>query len=386
MKETRRMSAVYELQCPSCNKASQYNFSDYLLLCPFCSATFKFSVDTGSKELFGDHYIVPNLLDSGTVKELALEWLRRIHHKPGTVDREFFVVDVQGFSVPVWIVSVEGHTAWKGLVRKQNRQVASHTSNEYLTETGQFRRSYRWAVLARSNICETWGLTRLHEPTEPIHVEWDGFPFDSTFSRGRLMDDEHKSAYEARHYFEFKYANGLPILGIQVEEEEGLRRARNHVELYHYKLACLNADYLIDYRSELEVAGIQLIHVPIWKVGYIYRPKSLVRHFYRAKEKRLVIDGYGKGILMGELALVYHDKIMINAYVTAFASFIFFLLGISWHPAFLLVALFSLAVSGISIFTSLKKKAERDEEELQKLSASIGRMAGSTAPGYSRVS
>ncbi len=378
MEESGRFAAVYELQCPACNKASQYNFLDYLLLCPFCSATFKFHAETGQKELFGDHYIVPNLLDAATIKELALEWLRRIHHKPGAVDKEFYVVDVQGFSIPLWIVSLEGHTAWKGLVRKQNRSIMSHSANDFLVETGQFRRSYRWAISARSNICETWGLTRLHEPTEPISVEWDGFPFDSTFSRGRLMAEEQRSAYEGRHYFEFKYANSLPILGIQVDENEGLRRAQNHVELYHYKLACLNADYLIDYRTELEVAGIQLIHVPIWKVGDIYRPKSLARHFYRSKEKRLIIDGYAKGVLSGELAMVYHDKVMINAYVTALAAAFFFLLGISWHPALLLVSLFALMIAGFSVFTSLKRRAAKEEEELQKLSASIGRSSSTS--------
>ncbi len=369
---------MYELQCPSCNKASQYNFSDFLLLCPFCSATFRFDVETGQKELFGDHYIVPNLLDAGTIKELALEWLRRIHHKPGAVDKEFFVVDVQGFSIPIWIVSLEGHTAWKGLVKKQNRHIMTHSNTDFLVETGQFRRSYRWAILARTNICETWGLTRLHEPTEAISVEWDGFPFDSTFSRGRLLDEEQKSAYDARHYFEFKYANGLPILGIQVEEEEGLRRAKNHVELYHYKLSCLNTDYLIDYRTELEVAGIQLIHVPIWKVGYLYRPRSLARHFYKPKEKRLIIDGYAKSILTGELAMVYHDKVMINAYVTAGAAILLFMLGITWHPAFVIVAVFALAISVFSVYTSMKRKAEKEEEELQKLSATIGRITSTS--------
>jgi len=369
---------VYELQCPSCNKASQYNFSDFLLLCPFCSATFRFDVETGQKELFGDHYIVPNLLDAGTIKELALEWLRRIHHKPGAVDKEFFVVDVQGFSIPIWIVSLEGHTAWKGLVKKQNRHIMTHSNTDFLVETGQFRRSYRWAILARTNICETWGLTRLHEPTEAISVEWDGFPFDSTFSRGRLLDEEQKSAYDARHYFEFKYANGLPILGIQVEEEEGLRRAKNHVELYHYKLSCLNTDYLIDYRTELEVAGIQLIHVPIWKVGYLYRPRSLARHFYKPKEKRLIIDGYAKSILTGELAMVYHDKVMINAYVTAGAAILLFMLGITWHPAFVIVAVFALAISVFSVYTSMKRKAEKEEEELKKLSATIGRITSTS--------
>ncbi|MBC7531243.1 MAG: hypothetical protein H7318_06665 [Oligoflexus sp.] len=361
---------MYELQCPSCNKPSHYNFSDYLLLCPFCSTTFRLNQEDGHKEIYGDHYIIPNTIDGATGKELALEWLRRLHHKPGAVEQEFFVTDVKGFSIPLWIVSLEGHTSWKGLVKKQNRQVIRNSASDYLMETGQFRRTYRWAINARNNICETWGLTRLHEPVEPIHVEWDGFPFDSTFTRGRLGDDEARTAYEARNYFEFKFSNGTPILGIQVNEEEGLRRAKNQIELYHYKLCCLNADYLIDYRTELEVAGIQLTHVPVWKVTYMYRPSGFLKHISKPKEKHLLIDGYGKGVLSGELALVYHDKVMINAYVSAAASILFLLLGAMWHPAFLLIALFSMGVAALSLYASIKKKAEKEEEELRKLSAS----------------
>lgn len=361
---------MYELQCPACNKPSHYNFSDYLLLCPFCSTTFRLNQEDGHKEIYGDHYIIPNTIDGATGKELALEWLRRLHHKPGAVEQEFFVTDVKGFSIPLWIVSLEGHTSWKGLVKKQNRQVIRNSSSDYLMETGQFRRTYRWAINARNNICETWGLTRLHEPPEPIHVEWDGFPFDSTFTRGRLSDEEGRTAYEARNYFEFKYSNGTPILGVQVNEEEGLRRAKNQIELYHYKLACLNADYLIDYRTELEVAGIQLTHVPVWKVTYMYRPTGLLRHVQKPRERHLLIDGYGKGVLSGELALVYHDKVMINAYVSAAASLFFLMLGAMWHTAFLLIAIFCMGIAALSIFTSVKKRAEKEEEELRKLSAS----------------
>ena len=261
-------------------------------MCPFCSATFKLDLASGLKEIFGDHYIVPNTIDSGMVKVLAMEWLKRLHHKPSLAEKEFFIIDIQGFSLPLWIVSLEGHTTWKGLVQKRIRIDQSLKSGaDYLVESGQFRRSYRWAVSSRDNICETWGLTRLHEPKENVTVEWDGFPMDSTFSRGRLTDnDNEKSAYDIRNFFEFKYANGLPILGIQVSEEEALRRARSHVNLYHYKLSCLNCDYLIDYRTELEIAGIQLIHVPMWKIGYIYQPKTALRHFYKAKERKIIIS------------------------------------------------------------------------------------------------
>ncbi len=361
---------MYELQCPSCNKPSHYNFSDFLLLCPFCSSTFRFDQETGQKEIFGDHYIIPNTIDAATGKELGLEWLRRLHHKPGAVEQEFFITDVKGMSIPIWIVSLEGHTAWKGLVRKTNRSVMRNSSSDYLVETGHFKRTYRWAINARNNICETWGLTRLHEPVEPIQVEWDGFPFDSTFTRGRLSDEDQKTAYESRNYFEFKYANGLPILGIQVSDEEGLRRSKNQIELFHYKLACLNADYLIDYRTEIEIAGVQLIHVPIWKVTYVYKPHGLLRYFQKPREKPLLLDGYGKGVLNGELALVYHDKLLVNAYVSGGAALIFLLIGAIGHAAFLLIALFAMGISAASVLTSMKRKTEKEEEELRKLSSS----------------
>lgn len=363
---------MHELTCPSCNKPSQYIFSDYLMMCPFCSATFKFDVSNGQKEIFGDHYIVANLLDAATVKDLALEWLRRLHHRPGAVDKEFFVVDVQGFSLPVWIISLEAHTAWKGLVQRQSPLHINLSSGaDYLVETGQFRRGYRWAISARTNICETWGLVRLHEPPEPIDVEWDGFPLDSTLSRGRLMDEDQKSAYEARNFFEFKYANGLPILGVQVDDQEALRRAKNHVDLYHYKISMLNANYLIDYRTELEIAGIQLIHIPVWKVGYVYTPKNVLRHFYKSKERKLLIDGHGKGILTGELALVHKDKVAINGYITGISSFVFLIIGMSWHPAFFLVALFSVIVSLVSFYQSSRNKRDMETKKLENMSQSI---------------
>src|SRR5438105_3166014 len=131
---------MHELTCPACSSPSQFNLRDHLLMCPYCSATFGVDFETGRKELYGEHYIIPN---------------------------------------------------------------------------------------------------------EHIAICWDGFPLDSTFSRGRLEEEKDtrgKTAYERREFFEFKFANGLPILGIQVTEEEALRRARNHVEQYHFHMAELHCD------------------------------------------------------------------------------------------------------------------------------------------------
>ena len=368
---------MHELICPGCNTASQFNFADYLLLCPFCSATFKLDTLSGQKEIFPDHYIVPNTMDAATVKSLALEWLKRLHHKPSLVEKEFFVTDIQGLSMPLWVVSLEGHTTWKGLVQKNRKSNMEWLSGkgDYLIESGQFRRSYRWAVLARNNICETWGFARLHEPHESIKVEWDGFPLDSTLSRGKLFEENPKSAYDQRKYFEFKYANGLPILGVQVADEEALRRSKAHVQLFHYKMSGLNVDYLLDHRTELEIAGIQLIHVPFWRVNYIYRPKTMLRHFFKSKDKQILISGYDRGVLVGELAILYKDKITVNAIICTIGTILFFILGGIWHPAFYLVGLFSAFIAAASIYSGVNKKSREEYERLAATSNKFGESA-----------
>ncbi len=352
---------MHELACPSCSTASQFDFSDYLLMCPYCSTSFHVNLETGVKEIYGDHYIVPNGVDQVAVKDMVVEWLKRMHHDPKKVDGEYFVTEVSGFSAPYWVVSLEAHTVWKGLVRKQVRPhvLDRHTGSEFLLEKGQFRRDYRWAVSGRNNICETWGLARLHEPREAIVTEWDGFPLDSTFSRGHMQEKAEKNTYDAREFFDFKYSNGLPILGVQVHEEEAMRRAQSHVRTFHYKLASLNADYLVDHRTELEIAGIQLLHVPMWHIQYIYRPRNALKYFYRHTEKNLIIDGHACAVLRSELPLVKEDKLKVNATICAIAAALAFFLGLVWSPIFYGVALFTAAVSLFSMYLSSVRETEQ---------------------------
>ena len=344
---------MHEITCPSCNKASQFNFKDYLLLCPYCSATFKFDTNNGNKEMFIDHYIIPNRIDSQSAKNLTLEWLKRMHHTADNIERDFVIVDVQGFSLPVWITSTECHTAWKGLIKKNNQnKIGAQRQSDYIEESGEFRRRYRWAVSSRSNICEIWGLAKLHETTEDIEITWDGFPFDSTMSRGSLSDEDVKNAYDARNYFEFKYSNGLPIMGIQIDEHEALRRARHHLDLYHTQLSQLNVDYLVDYRTEFEIAGVQLIHVPIWKVKYVYKPSGLLRFLHSPEEKNVLLNGYNKGLLKGELSIIYNEKLYYNAIITFVTSIMLMLVGLVTHPALCVVSIVLFVISIISYMKS----------------------------------
>lgn len=363
---------MHELACPNCNSTSQYDMEEVLLMCPFCSATFKIDLETGQKDVFNDHYIVPNASDPGQIKGIIIEWLRRIHHRPSSVEHEFFITDISGYSVPFWVVSMEAHTAWKGLIRRAQRsRLDNAPGSEYLIEGGQFRRNYRWAVSSRKNLCEVWGMTRLHEPKEDIGVEWDGFPLDSTYSRGRLVENAalgDRTAYDLREYFDYKLANNLPVLGVEIEEAEAIRRSRSHVTLYHYELAKLNVDFLVDHRTELEIAGVQLIHLPFWHARYVYQPRSALRHIYQPKEKNVVVEGFSNGILVGELALQRKDKMWINSLVCFSSAGGFLVLGFFWHPAFFLISLFAVVIGVFGLANSAKAK-QREQKKSEDVAA-----------------
>ena len=144
-----------------------------------------------------------------------------------------------------------------------------------------------------------------------------------------------------------------------------------HVEQYHLEMARRNIDFLTDYRTEVEVAGVQLIHLPFWHATYVYRPRTALRHFYRPKEKHVILEGHGNGVLTGELPIRHRDKLWVNTFVCGLAALVLFLLGVVWHPAFLLVSLFAAMVAGGSAYVAMVRTQE--PEELQALSADNGR-------------
>ena len=130
----------------------------------------------------------------------------------------------------------------------------------------------------------------------------------------------------------------------------------------------------------------QLVHLPFWHSSYIYRPRTVLRHFMRGKEKNVIIDGYRNGILKGELAIRHKDKVWVNSIVSAVSTILFLLLGLGWHQAFLLVALFGALVTAGSAYvrwlrrmnsktnrvtTSQNNRSRRLRSRNQKIEVSI---------------
>ena len=65
--------------------------------------------------------------------------------------------------------------------------------------------------------------------------------------------------------------------GIQINENKAIVRAKDQVNEYHRRLAKLKVGTLYEHRTEIEVVGIQVIHVPFWFVRYAFIPRSAFR-------------------------------------------------------------------------------------------------------------
>ena len=339
---------MYEIICPNCEKTIQKVQGVKIYTCPDCSTSFYIGENEGTI-ILNQHTILPNVIDTLAVRELVLEWLRRTGHDPKHIDNRYIVTDISGVMMPYWVISVAAYTLWKGLVKREH--VEYNKGSTYLTERGEFIRQYKWAISARANICEYESLVQLHHPVEPIQVQWDGFPVESTLSSGILKGEEDTSIDNTQPVkFEYKFANGLPVLSIQVDDNEAIRRASHNIELYHHKLAQLNVDYLIDYDTKIEISDIELCHIPLWEAKYVLKPRFPLGYLMSPDFKTVVIDGNNSSIVTAELPMKRQDKLKINAAVTGISAVLLILMAYFFHPSIFLASLFMLGICGYCLY------------------------------------
>lgn len=326
---------MFQVSCAACSASFEYNPEDYIHLCPYCSSGFVLDLEEGVKELVGDHYIIPNRVDRETVEKTFFEWLASRYHRPEKIKSEFQVLGCYGVCLPYWVVSLEAHTFWSGHSEKAN-----HYSGEppeygakFVKEEGRFSRRYRWAILARKSPKEHWGLERLHMPRERVMVDWDGFPLDESLgtpSEGGLV-------YDAKQSFKFDHSNGLTVAGIQARENMAIARARDQIQEYHRRICKTKVGTLYEHRTEIEVVGIHIVHLPFWVLRYAFVPKSVFRYFTTARERRILVQGFTQQVLEAELPLNASDKVMTNMFVCGSLSFLSLALSVFVHGLFFML-------------------------------------------------
>lgn len=341
---------MYQVSCAACSASFEYNPEDYIHLCPFCSTGFVLDLDEGAKDIIGDHYIIPNRVDREQVEKTFYEWITERYHRKDKVKDEFKILGFYGVCLPYWIVSLEAHTFWSGHSVKANQYPgqAPDYGAKFVREEGRFSRRYRWAILARKSPKEHWGMERLHQPLEQVMVDWDGFPLDESMG---VAKDNVPALYEAKQAFKFDHANGLTVAGIQVKENGAIARAKDQIQEYHRRVAKTKVGTLAEHRTEIEVVGIHIVHLPFWVLRYAFVPKSVFRFFTTARERRLVMQGYTQAVLEAELPLNASDKVMTNMFVCGLLAFVSLALSILMHPLFFLLFLL---FSGICLLSAWK--------------------------------
>jgi hypothetical protein len=351
---------MYEVSCAACSATFEYNVEDYIHMCPYCSSGFILDVEEGAKDLIGDHFIVPNKLDREKVEQLFYEWISSRYHRPEKLRKEFQILGAYGISLPYWVLSVEAHTFWSGHSVKANQYIGQplEYGTRFVKEDGRYSRRYRWAILSRKSPKEHWGLERLHHPRDLVMVDWDGFPLDESMG---VPGEDMPPIYEGKQSFKFEHANGLTVSGVQIKESAAISRAKDQITEYHRRICKTKVGTLYEHRTEIEVVGIHLVHVPFWVVRYAFIPKSVFKYFTAVRERRIVLSGYTGAVLEAELPLNASDKVMTNIIVCGSLSVISFVLAFIASPLFFILCLTFAAVCVLSawkIFSQEKMDAD----------------------------
>ena len=331
-----------EILCVKCNNSIEYKEKDYLYSCNYCNTSFTLNLEAGVKERFGDHYILPNKLDGERARELFFKFLVRNFHKSVIVNKEFFIK-------PFWVVSLAANTTWTGHSEKKQIAPGLKNSNEsyYAGESGSFNGKYRWAILARDNIHEFWGMNKFHVPIEPINVDWNGFSFDHNLGS---TEDQEKELYDMREFFNAKFGKGITLLSVQSSEADGITKVKEQITEYHRRVAKTKVSFLNDYSTEFEIAGYQLIHIPLWHVSYMYKPTGILKYFCKPEDKWALINGCTGAMIKFEHPIGKADKIYLNILVTSFFTLGFFILGLKISPLFYIISLFLALISVASAY------------------------------------
>lgn len=354
---------MYEVSCASCQASFEYNSDDYVHLCPFCSAGFVIDAEEGTKDLIGDHYIIPSNLHSDQIQKIFFDWIKERYHRPDKIRSEFEVLGYYGVMLPYWIISLEAHTFWSGHSPKEEKYSGqSHElADRYVKEEGRFSRRYRWAILARKSPKEHWGLERLHKPKETVMTDWDGFPLDETMG---TPDEGDPAIYDAKMTFKFEHTGNLTLAGIQVKESQAIMRARDQIMEYHRRISKTKIGMLYEHRTEVEVVGIHIVHIPFWLLRYSFTPKSIFRLFTTARERRILVQGYTKAVLDAELPLSSSDKILTNLIACGILAFASMILAVFFDALFFLAFLVFVFIAGMSAWKILRK--EKKDMDLKK--------------------
>lgn len=242
------MSIVEEIKCPHCGAPISFEPGEILATCKYCGYTVV--IETGQTFNF-EHSLLLNKYDPTQIEEPIKNWMREGFLKPQDLTRKSKITEKDLIYLPLWVVSVEAKSSYKGIFERITPAVVKE---------GTIEKEYDWLVVARK---------ATEFPTREYEVPLEGkIPFDFR-----------------------KIEAFAKVLNSEIDKTEAEDQAKQEIEENHRYLAQEDVDKIIEIKSEIKIEETVYLHAPIWFIKYEYKGKAY----------QLMIDGATGTTIKGDI-------------------------------------------------------------------------------------
>jgi hypothetical protein len=256
-----KTTSITQFRCKKCNAPYPLGADDVIATCPYCGFTFKID---GSEI---KHLIIPNKLDTKSVKAAVKKWLKFAASKSvgGGVVNHIDLEEPILQWIPIFRVKGQFESYHFGVKKEGSGDSARHIKIEN-SDSGELTEY----VIARRHAA-TFGI--------------DEFILS-------LDDSGAKN-------FEIDLTGRAPVLNSEIDDADASKRAhksrmdRDRIELLD------KVDKLLDHRLNLTPETSTYTHAPYW----------LVRFTYQKGTFRVAVSGATGEILLGELPVTKRYRI-----------------------------------------------------------------------------
>ncbi|TFG96694.1 hypothetical protein E4H12_10480 [Candidatus Thorarchaeota archaeon] len=248
-----KSTTIKQYRCKKCNAPYPLGADDVIATCPYCGYTF----EVGGSEV--KHLLIPNKLDSKTVKSTVKKWLESAASKSvGKGILKHIEVEEPTLQwIPLFRVSGKFESYHFGVKKEGSGDSARHIKIED-SDSGEMTE---------------WVIARRHAATFGINE------FILSINDSGIKD------------FEIDLTDGAPVLNSEIDDSDASTRAqssrkdRERVELLE------KVDRLLDHKLKLTPQKSTYTHAAYW----------LVRYSYQKGTFRVAVSGSTGEILLGEI-------------------------------------------------------------------------------------
>jgi len=224
------MSIVEEIKCSNCGAPISFNPGELIATCKYCG--FTVVIETGKVFTF-EHSMLLNNYSGEQIEERVKEWMRGGFLKPADLAKKSKIIEKTLIYMPLWAVTVEAKTAYKGVFERISPPVAKE---------GKIEKKYDWLVLARK---------ASEFPVREYDVPLAG-----------------KIPYDFR-----KIEGFAKVLNSEVDKMDAAEMAKQQIVEHHRYLAQQDVDKIIEMKTDVEIKQTVYLHCPVWQIKYEYKGK-----------------------------------------------------------------------------------------------------------------